>query len=133
MSLDAEKETSNIFSQITLFVKILSEFIVDKKFSILNGDLLIEAHNENIHYDGLSSGEKQLLILFIETLLQKQEQFIFLTDEPELSLHIAWQRKIIPAIKQLNPNAQVIAATHSPEVASKYKNSIIDMEELIDG
>lgn len=133
MSLDAEKETSIVFSQITLFTDILSEFIIDKEFSFLHGDLRIKAHDEDIHYDGLSSGEKQLLIIFIETLLQRQKKYIFLTDEPELSLHIAWQRKIIPAIKKLNPNAQVIAATHSPEVASKYRNSIIDMEELIDG
>jgi predicted ATP-dependent endonuclease of OLD family len=132
MSLDAEKETSIVFSQITLFTDILSEFIIDKEFSFLHGDLLITAHDEYIHYDGLSSGEKQLLIIFIETLLQKQKRYIFLTDEPELSLHIAWQRKIIPAVKKLNPNAQVIAATHSPEVASKYRNFIIDMEELID-
>ena len=133
MSLDAEKKTSTVFSQITLFTAILSEFIIDKEFSFPHGDLLIRAHDEDIPYGGLSSGEKQLLIIFIETLLQKQERYIFLTDEPELSLHIAWQRKIIPAIKKLNPNAQVIAATHSPEVASKYRSSIIDMEELIDG
>jgi len=132
MSLAAEQETSVIFSQITLFVSILRDFVVDKDFSFVNGDLVVSAHEEKIDYGGLSSGEKQLLIIFIETLLQKQERFIFLTDEPELSLHIAWQRKIIPAIKKLNPNAQIIAATHSPEVASKYKKSIVDMEELID-
>jgi predicted ATP-dependent endonuclease of OLD family len=132
MSLDAENETSIIFSQIGLFTDILSEFIIDKEFSFSHGNLQIRAHDEDIHYDGLSSGEKQLLIIFIETLLQKQNRYIFLTDEPELSLHIAWQREIIPAIKRLNPNAQVIAATHSPEVASKYRNFIIDMEDLID-
>ncbi|UXY53569.1 ATP-binding protein [Pseudomonas tohonis] len=79
----------------------------------------------------LSSGEKQLLILFTEALLQKKQPFVFLADEPELSLHIAWQRKIIPAVKSLNPNAQVIVATHSPEVASKYRSSIIDMEDIL--
>jgi predicted ATP-dependent endonuclease of OLD family len=133
LSLDAEKNTSDIFSQVTLFLKILSEFIIDKKFNLDNGDLSIKAHGEIIHYDGLSSGEKQLLIIFIETLLQKKEPYIFLTDEPELSLHIAWQRKIVPAIKELNPNAQIIAATHSPEVASRYKDSIFDMEDIISG
>ncbi|MEE9437550.1 MAG: AAA family ATPase [Saprospiraceae bacterium] len=133
LSLDAEKNTSKIFSQITLFIKILEDFIIDKKFDIQGGDLSIDAHDENLHYDSLSSGEKQLLIIFIETLLQKQKPYIFLTDEPELSLHIAWQRKIIPAIKQLNPNAQIIAATHSPEVASNYRKSIFDMEELVNG
>ena len=133
ISFDAKKETSIVFSQIDLFTDILSEFIIDKEFSFSHGNLQIRAHDEDIHYDGLSSGEKQLLIIFIETLLQKQDRYIFLTDEPELSLHIAWQREIIPAIKRLNPNAQVIAATHSPEVASKYRNFIIDMEELIGG
>jgi ABC-type cobalamin/Fe3+-siderophores transport system ATPase subunit len=54
-------------------------------------------------------------------------------DEPELSLHIEWQREIIPAIMKLNPNAQIIAATHSPEVASKYSDAIFDMEDLVNG
>lgn len=134
LALDAEKKTSNIFSQITLFIEILKNFISDKDFKFRGGDLLIKSSNdEGIPYTALSSGEKQLLIIFIETLLQKQSPYIFLTDEPELSLHISWQRRIIPAVKELNPNAQVIAATHSPEVASKYKDSIFDMEELING
>jgi len=133
LALDAEKETSEIFSQRTLFLSILSNFISDKSFKFHGGDLHIEANKDQIQYDALSSGEKQLLIIFIETLLQKQAPYIFLTDEPELSLHIAWQRKIIPAIKELNPNAQIIAATHSPEIASKYKDAIFDMEELVNG
>ena len=63
--------------------------------------------------------------------MQRNATNIFLTDEPELSLHIEWQRKIIPAIQKLNPNAQIIAATHSPEVASKYRDNIISMSKII--
>ena len=92
---------------------------------------MIENDYGEIDLIKLSSGEKQLIILLVEALLQKNKKHIFLADEPELSLHIAWQRKIIPAIKKINPNAQIIVATHSPEVASKYKGSIFDMEELI--
>lgn len=133
MSLRAEEKTSLIFSPIVLFLDIVKDFINDKTFQFNGGDLVISNEHNSISYDGLSSGEKQLLILFIETLLQRKKPFVFLTDEPELSLHISWQRKIIPAIKKLNPNAQVIAATHSPEVASKYRNSIYDMERIING
>lgn len=133
MSLVAEEETSDIFSQIDLFLEIIKDFITDKVFKFNGGDLVITNEHNSISYDGLSSGEKQLLILFIETLLQRQKSFIFLTDEPELSLHISWQRKIIPAIKKLNPNAQIIAATHSPEVASNYRGSIYNMEKIING
>ena len=131
MSLQSKSLTEKIFSPIELFLDTLKEFIIDKEFSFVAGELTIKNTSGEIKPEYLSSGEKQLLILFIETLLQRQQQYVFLTDEPELSLHIAWQRKIIPAIKRLNPNAQVIAATHSPEVASKYRGSIFDMEKLI--
>ncbi|EFB1895553.1 ATP-binding protein, partial [Escherichia coli] len=133
MSLKSEEEIKNIFLPINLFLETLHEFITDKKFNFISGELVIENEHGPISHSNLSSGEKQLLILFIETLLQQNKPFIYLTDEPELSLHIAWQRKIIPAIKQLNPNAQIIAATHSPEVASKYRNAIFDMEKLVHG
>ncbi|MFM2545389.1 AAA family ATPase [Escherichia coli] len=97
----------------------------------MGGELIVKNNHGHIRQENLSSGEKQLLILFIETLLQREQQYIFITDEPELSLHIQWQRNIIPAIKKLNPNAQIIAATHSPEVASKYRDSIFNMEKLV--
>jgi predicted ATP-dependent endonuclease of OLD family len=131
MSLDAEEKTEKIFSQISLFLSILKSFIEDKDFVFESGDLIISNKQGVIPYERLSSGEKQLLILLTESLLQKQRAHVFLADEPELSLHIQWQRMVIPAILQLNPQAQVIAATHSPEVASKYRDSIFDMENLI--
>lgn len=131
MSLLAEQKTSNIFAPVDLFIKILTEFILDKKFKFVGGELEISNNFGEIKNDALSSGEKQLLILFIETLLQRSQPYVFLTDEPELSLHIAWQRQIIPAIRKLNPYAQVIAATHSPEVASKFRSSIRNMEEVV--
>ncbi|WP_241211647.1 AAA family ATPase [Vibrio sinaloensis] len=131
MSLDAEKKTSRVFTPITLFIDILKEFITNKEFDFKSGKLNVSNELGDIAFDALSSGEKQLLILFIETLLQRNKPFVFLTDEPELSLHISWQRNIIPAIKRLNPNAQVVAATHSPEVAAKYRDSICNMEKMI--
>ena len=133
MSLNAERETEEIYSQLYLFIDILKSFIKDKVFEFRDGVLSVTNSHNSIVHDKLSSGEKQLLILLIEALLQKQEPHIFLADEPELSLHIEWQRKIIPAVLHLNPNAQVVVATHSPEVASGYPDSIYDMEALIRG
>ncbi|EFB8839832.1 AAA family ATPase [Escherichia coli] len=131
MSLKSKEKTSLVFAPIEQFLSILKEFITDKEFDFQGGILSIKNTYGPIIQENLSSGEKQLLILFIETLLQREQQYIFLTDEPELSLHIQWQRNIIPAIKKLNPNAQVIAATHSPEVASKYRSAIFNMEKLV--
>tara|TARA_B100001059_G_C17816155_1_gene575382 strand:- start:1118 stop:2434 length:1317 start_codon:yes stop_codon:yes gene_type:complete len=130
LSLKAERESKDIFSQLDLFLKIISDFIVGKKFEFDSGVLTI-VEPKKFPVSKLSSGEKQLLILLTEAVLQKQQPYIFLADEPELSLHIAWQRRVVPAIKSLNPNAQVVVATHSPEIASKFKGSIIDMEDIL--
>lgn len=133
MSLKSEGKTKQVFSQIQLFLEIIESFITDKNFNFDSGELTISNEQGSIPHTRLSSGEKQLLILLVEALLQNQQPHIFLADEPELSLHIEWQRMVIPAIRKLNPSAQVIAATHSPEVASNYRKSIFNMEALING
>ena len=62
----------------------------------------------------LSSGEKQMLAILLTVLVENQEPYALLMDEPEISLHIDWQQKLIDLIRQLNPNAQIILSTHSP-------------------
>ncbi|MND87100.1 corrinoid ABC transporter ATPase [compost metagenome] len=136
MSLRAEERTLDVYSEINLFTRTLKEFIPDKNFSISSGELKVTSADkkaEEIPIPKLSSGEKQLIILLAEALLQRGKHFVYLADEPELSLHIEWQRKILPAVKKLNQNAQIIAATHSPEVASRYTNSLIDMKDVVSG
>lgn len=78
----------------------------------------------------LSSGEKQLLILLTETLLQQSQPYIFIADEPELSLHIEWQRNLVNSIRNLNPNAQIIFATHAPEIAANHSKKLIYMQSV---
>ena len=133
MSLKAETETSQIYSQLSLFIDLVVSFISDKKFEVGPNSLRISNEHGEIEHQKLSSGEKQLLILMIETLMQQQARHVFLADEPEISLHIEWQRKIIPAVIELNPNAQVIVATHSPEVAAPFKDDIINMKDIANG
>lgn len=131
-SLQAEAKIKEIYKQIDLFTQILSQFIENKKFSVTSNGLEVVSES-SIDIYRLSSGEKQLIILFVEALLQREEPYIFLADEPELSLHISWQRSIISAIKKINPNAQIIVATHSPEIAGNFHEAIIDMEDIING
>lgn len=133
LSLEAKESTQAIFSQVELFLNIIKEFIPEKKFSFQSGLLNISTSHGVVDHSKLSSGEKQLIILLAEALLQKRQEYVFLADEPELSLHIAWQRMVIPAVRKINPNAQIIVATHSPEVASKYPEAILNMEGMVNG
>ena len=62
----------------------------------------------------LYSGEKQMLVMLLTVLLQDNEHYVLFMDEPEASLHIEWQQKLIAMIRELNPNVQIILTTHSP-------------------
>lgn len=64
----------------------------------------------------LSSGEKQMLLILLTTLVQDQHYYVMFMDEPEASLHIEWQQKLIAIIREINPNVQLILTTHSPAV-----------------
>lgn len=127
----AQEQCAMVFKPISSFIEIVHEFIPDKKFIIdpATGRLTV-IDPSWLDVARLSSGEKQLLILLTETLLQRSKSYTFMTDEPEISLHISWQRKIIPTITKLNPNAQIIVATHSPEVAGNYNTKIVNMAKL---
>lgn len=64
----------------------------------------------------LSSGEKQMLVILLTVLVRDGDHCVLFMDEPEASLHIEWQQKLISMIRELNPNVQLILTTHSPAV-----------------
>jgi len=65
------------------------------------------------------------------SLLQESRPMLFFADEPELSLHVGWQEKLLPSLRTLNPNSQIIVATHSPDIVSIYGKQVIHMEDII--
>ena len=133
-----EEQTRKIFAPMEKFWKCLNNFMPNKTFELNkdnDGNINISLKeggdkNNSISITSLSSGEKQLFILLTEALLQKSITHIFIADEPELSLHIEWQRKILNALLDLNSNAQIIVATHSPEVAGNFPGNIINMKSI---
>ena len=64
----------------------------------------------------LSTGEKQMLAILLTVLVEDQQPYVLFMDEPEVSLHIEWQKRLIELIMELNPNVQIILTTHSPAV-----------------
>ncbi|WP_272581884.1 AAA family ATPase [Providencia sp. PROV269] len=124
----------SIFEHRDNFIKLLNTMFNGRKvFSVSEKNELIVVTKDSrpIGLNELSSGEKQLLIILGETLLQNSKHVIYIADEPELSLHIIWQEQLISAITKLNPNTQIIFATHSPDIVGSEQDSIISMENLI--
>ena len=64
----------------------------------------------------LSSGEKQMLAILLTVLVEDDQPHVLFMDEPEVSLHIEWQKRLIDLCIELNPNVQIILTTHSPAV-----------------
>ena len=85
----------------------------------------------------LSSGEKHDFILFYELIFKSNSNSVFLIDEPEISLHVAWQMEFISVLEKIceSNNMQAIVATHSPDIVNGHDDLLIslDMEEDSDG
>lgn len=108
---------------IDRFVNLINGFLTQtrKRVSVAGtGEL-------QVHLDGnesarsitaLSSGERQLLVMLGHLSLNTNlvGSGVFIVDEPELSLHIAWQERFVDAVTEANPTVQLILATHSPAI-----------------
>lgn len=79
----------------------------------------------------LSSGEKQILAILLTVLVEDQQPYVLLMDEPEVSLHIEWQKQLIDLILELNPNVQIILTTHSPAVImSGWMDKVTEVSDI---
>ena len=97
--------------------------MIDNLFSYTHKKIDRKRNDIAFYQDGelllpykLSSGEKQMLVILLTVLVQNKRHCVLFMDEPEASLHIDWQQKLIAMIRELNPNVQIILTTHSPAV-----------------
>ena len=92
-----------------------------------------EEERSNIGFELLSSGEKQIISMLSEVFLDTENDFIFLIDEPELSLSIFWQKMLIPDIMKSQRCSMLFAVTHSPYIFdNEYDSCAVGMNEFID-
>lgn len=128
--MDALQDTQNL---LTLFTnKINKVFFHDKeiRLHVQEGMSIFTKEGSKLEPEMLSSGERQLLLLFCNTLTARERATIFMIDEPEISLNIKWQRQLIQTLLALTEGSQVqlIIATQSLELLSQYLNNIVKLE-----
>ena len=79
----------------------------------------------------LSSGEKQMLAILLTVLVQDDQPYVLFMDEPEVSLHLEWQKRLIDLVMELNPNVQIIMTTHSPAVVMNgWADRVTEVSEI---
>lgn len=80
----------------------------------------------------LSSGEKQMLAILLTVLVQDRQPYVLFMDEPEVSLHIEWQQRLIELIRNLNPKVQIILTTHAPAVVMNgWLDCVTEVSDII--
>ena len=75
-----------------------------------------DARGHTVTFNELSSGERRIVLLFMEIAMHCGEDGIVLFDEPEAHFHPVWQRMLPNALQELVPGGQIIVATHAPHV-----------------
>lgn len=133
-ALDASTERKLVVEKrVKTFCELVDSLFKDtgKKIVLENNKFFIKSNGGKLTPDYLSSGEKQLLLLLLRTFLLDEKESVVLIDEPENSLDISWQYRLIDLLVKLNPNAQFFITTHSPSIfGDGWGDRIIYMEEV---
>ncbi|OZI10851.1 hypothetical protein CEW92_14865 [Bacillaceae bacterium SAS-127] len=114
-------EESRIGTEMEDLKRVLNSYLEPKEFLGVRRDkqgLSFQVkYGDDIHdLDDLSSGEKEILMLFVNLKWLQTESYILLYDEPELHLNAKMERLIIRHLKELQGNNQIWLTTHSYEI-----------------
>ncbi|MBM6961112.1 ATP-binding protein [Bacteroides caecigallinarum] len=132
---DPEKQmmAAEISKPKTKFQNLIDELFAEtgKKINRKSNEILIEQDGDILTPYKLSSGEKQMLVILLTVLVQDNAHCALFMDEPEISLHIEWQQRLITLIRSLNPNVQIILTTHSPAlIMNGWVDAVTEVSDI---
>lgn len=135
--LSGDEEQRSLASALSLPKRKFQDMIDElfsytrKKIDRKSNDIAFFQDGERLLPHKLSSGEKQMLVILLTVLVRDEARCVLFMDEPEASLHIEWQQKLIGMIRELNPNVQLILTTHSPAVIMEgWLDAVTEVEEI---
>lgn len=131
------KVYEDLINKLDMYTDIINSRLKFKniKISRNEGIKIVDSENEEktIPLNNLSSGEKQEIVLFYELIFESGNNELLLIDEPEISLHIAWQKMfmddLLRIVKYKGINA--IVATHSPQIINNHWERQIDLGDQL--
>jgi predicted ATPase len=134
------------FSEVERYLKSVNMFLENKNLQISQIDspprgralrrtkspsVVVQFEGDNSRpmsmSQALSSGERQIVTLIYATTRMSQQDVV-LVDEPEISLNVDWQRKLLPEMVKQMPSKQLIVCTHSPIIGAKYRDRMIELK-----
>ncbi|KQU03881.1 hypothetical protein ASG56_10575 [Rhodococcus sp. Leaf7] len=139
--LQDSREKLETFTPLLMKLELLKS-IIDSKFLYKTlqydgkrGFYMRSRTGEEFGPAALSSGEQHELVLTYDLIFNVKKDSIVLIDEPEISLHVNWQKQFLEDLNKIAKlgGVQFIIATHSPQIVGKYRNLMValgpDMED----
>ena len=126
-------EATNISLPKTKFQDLIDDLFGETGKTIIrkSNEILFEQDGDTLYPYQLSSGEKQLLVILLTVLVQDNQSGVLFMDEPEVSLHVEWQQRLIGLIRELNPNVQIILTTHSPAmIMDGWMDAVTEVSDI---
>ena len=123
--LEIEKSLHN---SINIFIERYNKFLGDgKKLVITENQIYIKIDKEQHPINILSSGERHIFTFLALIIIEGRNRNFIIIDEPEISLNIKWQRVLMTLLEELAPNTQIIVASHSPFLAKKMPDALVEL------
>ncbi|EJM10596.1 putative ATP-binding protein involved in virulence [Pseudomonas sp. GM21] len=117
---------------LSKFAKVCSKYFKNKEMEYDEATLEVQIKsldtNEEIEFEHLSSGEKQIVSLFSKLILEKEKNLFVLFDEPELSLSVEWQKMLLTDVLNSGSCKMLLAMTHSPFIMHGLTNYASDLK-----
>ncbi len=120
---DSMKKFNKIFEGVDFYTRFSG---VKYESGVFNPEFM-NVNGQKVFIRDLSDGEQRIYLSAVEMMRRNYDNKIILMDEPEISLHPAWQQKIMQIYSRIGKNNQFIVATHSPQIIANtpYQNLII--------
>ena len=131
---DAAVKAQAISEPKRMFQNLVDDLFSDTGKTIVRNEneIRFSQIGETLFPYQLSSGEKQILIILLTVLVQDNQPYVLFMDEPEVSLHVEWQKRLIDLIQSLNPNVQIILTTHSPAVVMNgWMDKVTEVSDIV--
>ena len=123
-------EYKELADKITLYKTMVEELMKDKELLVSKDKdedgggfkFLNRNSKREIPLRELSSGEQHIIVLLYNLLFRGNRKVneLILIDEPEISLHIAWQKQFVSNLEKITELSpfDIMIATHSPHIVN---------------
>lgn len=120
-----------VLAKVETMTRIANARFLHKQVTISqDGIAVITPEGVSLHLEMLSSGEQHELVLLFDLLFRVPENSWILIDEPELSLHVAWQEELLADIDEMAriSGFRALLATHSPQIIGDRYDLTIELK-----